>query len=119
MVALRGSVRPNFKKPDFRSKKYREAGRDFDCVFCPGKPVHSGAHLPHHAVGFPGGKAYKCPDWLLADLCIDCHEKMDGEEWRNDHQMRMKALCLTIERRYHQGVIVIPGEDHVWGLVGV
>jgi hypothetical protein len=66
------------------------------------------------AIGFPGGVARKCPDWLLADLCLDCHQKMDHGEWRNDHQIRMKALAKTIERRIHQGLLVVPGEEHEW-----
>ena len=107
----------NFKKPVVRSKKLREGGRGKDCVFCPGKPVHSGAHLPHSAVGFPSGKAYKCPDWLLADLCDECHGRMDQGDWRNDHQIRMRALCLTLERRFHQGLLTVPGENHEWEYV--
>lgn len=101
------------KAPDFRSKKYREGGRDLNCVLCEVRPVHSGAHLPHSAIGFQGGNR-KAPDWLLADLCMECHARMDGVEWRNDHQIRMKALALTIERRFHQGLLVIPNENHEW-----
>lgn len=102
------------KVPEFRSKKYREGGRGLSCVLHPGRPVHSGAHLPHAAIGFPGGKGYKCSDLLLGDVCMECHHELDQGDWRNDHQIRMKIFALTVERRIHQGILVVPGEKHEW-----
>ena len=69
-------------------------------------------HLPHNAYGFPAGMGQKTHDWLQADCCLVCHYKLDEGEWRNDIEIRMKALCLTIQRRFDEGVIVIPGEEH-------
>lgn len=70
-------------------------------------------HLPHNAIGFPAGMGQKTHDWLQGDCCNLCHYKLDEGEWRNDHEMRMKALALTIQRRFDEGVIVIPGEEHI------
>lgn len=101
---------PNFKAPTVRSKKLREGGRDLCCVNCPGKPVHSGAHLPIHYAGF-GGRGIKAPDWLLADLCQQCHEYADGKG-RHDYEFRHLSLVRTLQRRFWQGLLIVPGEDH-------
>lgn len=69
-------------------------------------------HLPHSAIGFPAGTGQKTMDWLTGDCCMECHHKLDHAEWRNDHQMRMKALALTIQRRLDEGLLVIVGEEH-------
>jgi len=75
------------------------------CVLC---GVQDGtivpAHLPGSIYGMPAGIAQKAPDWLVAHLCHGCHEKMDTI-WRKDCQMRMKALCLTLERLFEQRII--------------
>jgi len=76
--------------------------------------VHSGAHLPHKAIGFGGGTGYKCPDFLIGDVCVECHARLDSGSWRNDHQTRMRIFALTIERRFHQGLLVVRGEQHEW-----
>ena len=104
----------NFKRPRFDSPAMREGARGTMCVLCEQRPTHSCAHLPTKQIGFLSGMASKCPDWLIADLCIECHAKMDGDEWRNDLQMRMKAHCLTLQRRFDQGVLTVRGEEHDW-----
>lgn len=48
----------------------------------------------------------KTHDWLAAHLCLDCHTKMDGV-WRSDDQVRMIALCKTLERLFDEGVLTV------------
>ncbi len=103
-------MRSNFKKPRVDSKALREGGRGLSCVIHPGKPVHSGAHLPWHSEGH-GGRGIKAPDWLLADLCHECHIYADGDG-RHDFEFRHRALIRTIERRFWQGLLVVPGQDN-------
>jgi len=66
--------------------------------------------LPLHSAGY-GGRGYKAPDWLLADLCHECHVYADGDG-RHDYEFRHRSLVRTIERRFFQGLLVVPGEDH-------
>ncbi len=114
-------LRPsNFKRPAFDSPAMRDGARDTMCVLCKINPTQCCAHLPTKQIGFMGGVAGKVPDWLIADLCQECHLKMDGVEWRNDIEIRMKAHCLTIQRRFDQGILVVidpvrgTAEDHYW-----
>ncbi len=69
----------------------------------------------------PAGMAEKTHDWLVAHLCHDCHALVDGPEWRKDHQVRMTALCKTLERLFDSGVIVVAKksdwrEGTIWGI---
>jgi len=54
----------------------------------------------------PAGTGQKTHDWLGAHLCWHCHELMDTD-WRMDGTVRMKALCLTLERLFEDGVIQV------------
>lgn len=67
-------------------------------------------HLPNKMIGFQAPKGSKVPDWLGADCCKACHDILDGAEGRNDHGLRMRALCLTIQRRFDSGHLEITGE---------
>lgn len=92
----------------FESKVLRDAARNRACVLC-GNDEEGGvvlAHLPGSFYGMPAGTGQKCHDWLGSHLCDLCHGAMDGE-WRNDSAMRMQALCLTLERLFNEGVIVV------------
>lgn len=92
----------------------REGARGTRCVLCKTRPTHSCAHIPTKQIGFLSGMASKCPDWLIADLCQDCHWEMDEGKYRNDIEIRFKAFALTIERRIDQGILKIDGEEHDW-----
>jgi len=52
------------------------------------------------------GTGQKTHDWLVAHLCHACHEQMDSD-WRKDAQIRMKAMCLTLERLFNDGVLEV------------
>jgi hypothetical protein len=64
------------------------------------------AHLPGAFYRMPAGIGGKTHDWLVGHLCVDCHRNMDTV-WRKDAQMRMIALCCTLERLFEDGVLVV------------
>ena len=68
-------------------------------------------HLPGAEIGFQAPRGSKVPDWLTADCCKTCHDRLDLGDWQNDYEMRMRALCLTIQRRFDTGVLLIRGEE--------
>lgn len=88
------------------SKRLRREAKDKPCVLCgadDGTTVP--AHLPGSFYGMPAGGAQKTHDWLVADLCVKCHAYVDGPKGRKDAQLRMMALCRTLERRFEDGVL--------------
>lgn len=88
----------------YRSVKLRTAARDRSCVLCQAKDgTIVPAHLPGAFYGMPGG-SIKVHDWLMAHLCFECHENMDTI-WRKDAQVRLRALCLTLERLFNEGIV--------------
>ena len=65
------------------------------------------AHLPGSIYRMPAGVGQRTHDWLVGHLCFDCHQWIDGPEGRRDVTMRMAALCLTLERLFDEGVLVV------------
>lgn len=100
------------KRKRFISPGLRQAAHGKTCVLCDLEQSSMPCHLPHNGIGFPAGTGQKVHDWLTGDCCTDCHFKLDHGEWRNDHQMRMKALTLTLQRRFDEGLLVVTGEQH-------
>ena len=95
----------------YQNRSLLHCAKGESCVLCgknDGTTVP--AHLPGGYYGMPGG-SIKVHDWLVAHLCNECHAKMDGPEWRRDTQMRMKALCLTLERLFAKGRISYGGKS--------
>lgn len=91
----------------FRSRKLLDAADGQACVLCgrqDGTIVP--AHLPGSRYGMPAGTSQKTHDWLAAHLCHHCHHEIDGIG-RQNFQLRMRALCLTLERLFAEGVIVV------------
>jgi len=89
-----------------KSRKYLNGARDQACVLC-GREDGTivACHLPSWRIGFGAGTGQKAPDWLTADCCRICHSRLDQGDWRQDYEVRMKALCLTLERRFEQGLL--------------
>lgn len=91
----------------FESKRLREAARDVPCVLCnrnDGTVVL--AHLPGSFYGMPAGMGQKTHDWLGAHLCHDCHAEIDSTH-RRDAEIRMMALCRTLERLFNDGTLTV------------
>ncbi len=64
------------------------------------------AHLPGAYYGMPAGTGQKTHDWLVAHLCESHHTLIDNEG-RKDTQMRMLALCLTLQRLFADGTLIV------------
>ena len=100
----------NPKRQVFRSNRLRQFARGQSCVLCQGTEGFSStvvlAHLPGSFYRMPAGIGQKTHDWLGAHLCAEHHARMDSE-WRRDSQMRLMALCLTLERLFDEGVITV------------
>ena len=95
------------KRPRFESRALLNQADGRACVLCGACGSTVPAHLPGSFYGMPAGVGEKTHDWLVAHLCHECHTKMDGPDWRRDPQIRMKALCLTLERLFISGAIVV------------
>ena len=101
--------RTTTRKKRFRSRRLLDAAKGQLCVLCERekkKDTVVPAHLPGSFYGMPAGTSQKTHDWLVAHLCDACHHAMDNE-CRKDAQIRMKALCLTLERLFEQGVLTV------------
>lgn len=106
----------------FTSRRLLDAAKGQLCVLCKVEKKRDTvvpAHLPGAFYGMAAGHGQKTHDWLVAHLCDVCHAAMDNE-CRRDAQIRMKALCLTLQRLFDQGVLLVldspharTGDDHV------
>ena len=97
------------------SKALRNAARGEVCVRCE-RPVKNETvvlcHLPLNAWGFGSSMAGKCPDWLGAHLCDECHAWIDGPDGRRDAETRGRVLAATLARLFDNGTLQIKGERH-------
>lgn len=93
------------------SKRYLHYAEGWPCVLCGASDgTVVACHLPHTGYGMGAGMGQKVHDWLTAHCCMDCHRELDSGEYRNDYQMRMRALCLTLERCFDAEVFDVFGE---------
>lgn len=101
-----------FKRKRFESKRLRDAPRFEVCVIegCEA-PAVGVCHLPHNEWGMGAGTGQKTHDWLGGHLCHAHHDYADGDG-RNDHAWRAMALCLTLQRLFDRGVLIVDGETH-------
>jgi hypothetical protein len=91
----------------YKSKKLRDAARGESCVLCGCRDETIVlAHLPSAVYGMSAGTGQKTHDWLGAHLCLRCHTNMDSV-WRRNTEIRMKALCLTLQRLFDKGIIKV------------
>ena len=96
----------------YRSQKLLAEAEGRTCVLCEfdGKindvSTTVPAHLPGSFYGMPAGIAAKTHDWLVAHLCDEHHTWIDSVG-RMDAEARMKALCLTLQRLFAEGVLIV------------
>lgn len=97
---------PKLKRFESRALLDQAAGRP--CVLCDGDNCRTTvpAHLPGSFYRMPAGTGQKTHDWLVAHLCHEHHELMDGP-WRRNPHMRLMALCLTLQRLFDEEMIVV------------
>jgi hypothetical protein len=105
----------------FESQKLRDASNGQSCVRCGARETVVGAHYTgarRHAYG--GGLSKKVHDFLIADLCGECHRYMDQlarasagkdgiKEFLHSEEF-LHLIALTLERRFVQGVIIVKGQ---------
>lgn len=94
----------------YRNKQYTDDARDQSCVNC---GVADGTVVACHLSmpGF-GGTGTKCHDFMTADLCFSCHDKLDGRRqpsWQNDWELRYRLVMRTLERRLCSEDFCLPG----------
>jgi len=97
------------KSPRFQSKKLRDSARNQSCVWCgndeEGKVVL--CHISHKN----SGMALKCPDYMSADLCNECHDRVDGRtEESVDLSFKARLITESFYRRVQRGTYQADGE---------
>ena len=91
----------------YRSRKLTEGARDRPCVLCGsvGTTVAAHSNSWEHGRGF----AHKAPDYMVAYLCMSCHDKVDG---RAGNLTKIEKRCLwlqgwarTVKLWFEEGVV--------------
>jgi len=106
----------------FRSPKLLKASNGQVCVRCGKTQGVVGAHYTGvRRLKLGGGYGIKVHDWLVADLCQECHLYMDTlsreKEKRYGHSEEFfYYIALTLERRFLHGTLVVarkgdPGDE--------
>lgn len=97
----------------FRCQKLRDASEGQICVRCGSRQGVVGAHYTGaRRLAYGGGLGIKVHDFLIADLCAECHLYMDqlsrDKEKRWEHSEEFHHyIALTLERRFVQGVVMV------------
>ena len=99
----------------YRCQKLRDASEGQRCVRCGSTHGVVGAHYTGaRRLAYGGGLGIKVHDFLIADLCDECHRHMDqlsrDKEKRWEHSEEFHHyIALTLERRFVQGVVIVKG----------
>ncbi len=102
----------------FECKKLRNAARGQSCVRCGKTEGVVGCHYTGvRRLAFGGGFGIKVHDFLIADLCQECHHYMDTLSRKKDGTAEylhseefLYLIALTWERRVvHQGLFSVGG----------
>ena len=91
----------------FRSPKLLKAAKDRPCVLCHsvGSTVVAHSNSLSHGRGF----AHKSPDYMVAYLCMNCHDRVDGraggltKEEKRD--LWLSAWLRTVSIWFEEGVV--------------
>ena len=87
----------------WRSRKYLNTANGQPCAFC---GVSDGTICARHIrlAGF-GGTGQKPPDFMVVDGCAACDRKYGHMNFDDDARDVLRAFCLTLQRRFEQGVL--------------
>lgn len=95
--------------PPAKLKKLLDSARLYPCAHCNGHHGVVAAHCNELALG--RGFAHKTPDYMVAYLCHDCHDAVDGralsltqEEKRS---MWHRAYCVTVSWWFRDGLVKV------------
>lgn len=100
-----------FKEPPVaKGKKLLSAARNYPCAHCnrqDGTVV--AAHCNELALG--RGFAHKTPDFLVAYLCHDCHDAVDGRahglKLEEKRAMWNRAYVVTVSWWFRDGLVEV------------
>ena len=108
------------RQPPYRSRALLDLSRDEDCVRC---GCMFGTVVPAHYTGprreaYGGGIGVKVHDFIVADLCDECHAYMDrisrDKEGRWGHSEEfLHYVILTLAKRFVRGQIRIARKNEL------
>lgn len=91
----------------FDSKKLRDAAHDYPCVLCGKEGCTVGAHS--NALEHGRGASKKTPDYMLAYVCNDCHDLIDGRRGglpkEEKREMWLRAFARTVALWFRDGLV--------------
>lgn len=91
----------------YRNRKLLEAARDRPCVLCSSVGTTVAAHS--NALEHGRGIGHKAPDYMVAYLCVLCHDIVDGrsgglsKEAKRD--MWLRAWTKTVAIWFNEGIV--------------
>jgi hypothetical protein len=93
-----------------RTQKLLDAARDYPCANCNRKDgTVVAAHCNELALG--RGFAHKTPDYLVAYLCHECHDAVDGRRFgmtrEEKHAMWNRAYVVTASWWFRDGLVLV------------
>jgi hypothetical protein len=107
--------------PPYRSRTLLDMSAGESCVRC-GREHKRETVVPAHYTGvrrdaYGGGLGVKVHDFLVADLCDECHAYMDSssrdKEGRWGHSEEFQHyVILTLIKRFHAGGFAIWSSKH-------
>lgn len=88
----------------FRSRKYLDAGKGKKCTICRASVATDPAHIRLKTFC---GTSQKPHDFMILDACRTCHDLYGDMNNPADAELVLAALCRTLERRFHDGVLEV------------
>lgn len=91
----------------YRSEKLRKAARDRPCALCSSYGTTVAAHS--NALEHGRGIGHKAPDYMVAYVCQDCHDIIDGRKGglskEEKREMWMRAWQRTVKVWFEEGIV--------------
>jgi len=92
----------------FRSPKLLKDAQDRPCVICGSVGTTVAAHSNSLAHGH--GIGHKAPDFMVAYLCIGCHDIVDGRAGgltkEAKREMWLSAWLRTVSIWFEEGIVI-------------
>jgi DNA-directed RNA polymerase subunit RPC12/RpoP len=91
----------------YRNKKLLKAAREYACVLCGKGGTTVAAHANSVALG--KGTGIKAPDYYVAYVCHECHDRIDGRRYDDDPQgLWTRAYLKTVALWFEKGLVIVP-----------
>ncbi len=93
-----------------KTAKLLQAARNYPCANCNRQDgTIVAAHCNELALG--RGYAHKTPDYMVAYLCHECHDAVDGRRFslsrEAKHAMWHRAYCVTVSWWFRDGLVSV------------